>query len=92
MLVRKGYTHMVVQIGNGCYEPDVPVVENFHLDWYRLKNSLQPDMSEASLIISHGGIYSGPIIYSHYGNEFESAGHVVNIMMSTINKHNSAFI
>lgn len=57
MLMRKGYTHMVVQIGNGTYEPEGPAVESFHLDWYRFKPSLQPDMSEASLIISHGGMY-----------------------------------
>ena len=58
MLMRKGYRHMVVQIGNGTCEPEGPAVENFHLDWYRFKPSLKPDMSEASLIISHGGMYT----------------------------------
>ena len=49
---------MLVQIGNGNYEPEASGVENFQLDWYRYKASLKADMSEASLIISHGGRYS----------------------------------
>ena len=57
MLMRKGYWDLVVQIGNGSCEPKGPAVESFHLDWYRFKPSLKPDMSTASLIISHGGMY-----------------------------------
>ena len=47
---------MVIQIGNGGYEPEASAVEKFHLNWYRFKGSLKSDMSEASLVISHGGI------------------------------------
>lgn len=44
----------MIQLGRGIYEPNVHV-EGMSVEWYRLKPSLQQDMKNATLIISHGG-------------------------------------
>ena len=54
----KGYTRLVLQVGRGD-EPRVPPgVSGITVDHYRLKPSIKDDMTGASLIISHGGIYT----------------------------------
>lgn len=52
---------MVIQLGCGVFEPDVSV-PGLTLDWYRLKDTLAPDMKEAALIISHGGKRINPLL------------------------------
>ena len=54
MLVSKGYSRLVVQIGNGSTEPREGV-DGLTVEWFRLKSSIHEYMSNASLIISHGG-------------------------------------
>ena len=54
MLVSKGYSRLVVQIGNGSTEPGEGV-DGLTVEWFRLKSSIHEYMSNASLIISHGG-------------------------------------
>lgn len=56
-LREKGYTRVVVQIGQGQYEPfgGAATAEGLALEWYRLKPSIAGDMERASLVISHGG-------------------------------------
>lgn len=52
---------MVIQLGSGIFEPDVNV-PGLTLEWYRLKDTLAPDMKEAALIISHGGKNIYPLL------------------------------
>ena len=44
----------MIQLGRGEYLPDVQV-EGMEVEHYSLKPSLQEDMKNSSLIISHGG-------------------------------------
>ena len=56
LLVKKGYTHLTLQIGRGSFEPRTPPeVAGLQLEYYRFKPTLQEDMQRTSLIISHGG-------------------------------------
>ena len=68
VLQRLGYTKLVVQIGRGLFEPESFKKKGFALEYYRYKDSLTNDMSQASLIISHAGIKNmhtnGPKIYT----------------------------
>ena len=57
-LERLGYTKLVIQIGRGSFEPESFKKKGFALEFYRYKDSLRDDMSQASLIISHAGINS----------------------------------
>lgn len=54
VLAISGYTHLVLQVGSGP-EPQIPVSDTIKISWYRLKESILPDMEAASLIISHAG-------------------------------------
>ncbi len=47
-----GYTGVTVQIGRGAFVP----AQGSEVNWYRYKPSLQEDMMNADLIISHGGV------------------------------------
>lgn len=58
VLERLGYTKLIVQIGRGAFEPEAFRKKGFALEFYRYKDSLNQDMNEASLIISHAGINS----------------------------------
>jgi beta-1,4-N-acetylglucosaminyltransferase len=53
---RNGYTHLVIQYGKGL-EPVKQVAENAFVDIrsYSFQPSLEQDMKEADLLISHGG-------------------------------------
>ncbi|XP_019863424.1 PREDICTED: UDP-N-acetylglucosamine transferase subunit ALG13 homolog, partial [Amphimedon queenslandica] len=65
LLFSKGYTHLSIQIGHGEYTPAESGSgrgEELIVDWFRFKPTLANDMTEASLIISHGG--SGTIFES----------------------------
>ncbi|XP_003391987.1 PREDICTED: UDP-N-acetylglucosamine transferase subunit ALG13 homolog, partial [Amphimedon queenslandica] len=67
LLFSKGYTHLSIQIGHGEYTPADSESgsgreEGLIVDWFRFKPTLANDMTEASLIISHGG--SGTIFES----------------------------
>ena len=55
MIIAKGYNKLVIQTGKGTYTPRLVNDEDFHNEVYQFKESLQGDMEEASLIISHGG-------------------------------------
>uniref|UniRef100_A0A7S0WPF2 Glycosyl transferase family 28 C-terminal domain-containing protein n=1 Tax=Chlamydomonas leiostraca TaxID=1034604 RepID=A0A7S0WPF2_9CHLO len=63
-LVSKGYTHLVIQKGNGAYAPHVLVPinetlgttkEGLHVEVFDYKPNLTDTMNEASLVISHAG-------------------------------------
>ena len=57
LLVKLGYTSLTLQIGRGNHTPqDTPLVPGLDVSWYRYKPTLAPDMKQASLIISHGGM------------------------------------
>lgn len=49
------YEKLVLQIGNGSYEPQIQENNNLQIDCYQFKTSLHDDMREASLVISHAG-------------------------------------
>lgn len=49
-----GYTKIVLQIGRGKFEPSENT-DSVELSYYRYKNSLEPDIVSADLIISHAG-------------------------------------
>ncbi|XP_064388011.1 UDP-N-acetylglucosamine transferase subunit ALG13 homolog [Halichondria panicea] len=51
LLGRLGYTGLTIQLGRG----EVLPAEGSEVKWYRYKPSLREDMTNASLIISHGG-------------------------------------
>ena len=54
-----GYVSMTVQKGQGIFLPDYEAIRQsnpkFHLELYGKKPSLEQDMKNADLIISHGG-------------------------------------
>ncbi|XP_067134587.1 UDP-N-acetylglucosamine transferase subunit ALG13 isoform X2 [Centruroides vittatus] len=49
------FTKLVLQVGNGSYEPELEENNDIEISWYRYKESLYKDMKEASLVISHAG-------------------------------------
>ena len=53
-LHKQGYRKLVLQIGRGP-EPQIPSGAPLQIEWYRFKPSLEPDMRDASLIVSHAG-------------------------------------
>ena len=53
-LAAQGYTRLVLQVGRGA-EPQVPASPPLAVEWYRFKPSLDADMRDAALIISHAG-------------------------------------
>ena len=55
VLERLGYTKLILQIGRGKFVPEPFKKKGFALEFYRYKESLRDDMSQASLIISHAG-------------------------------------
>lgn len=56
LLIREGYTRITLQIGKGTYKPPTPTgVPGITVEYYGFKPSLQDDMKNADLIISHGG-------------------------------------
>ena len=50
----QGYHRMRLQLGRGP-EPQIPDAAPLAIEWYRFKPSLEADMREASLIVSHAG-------------------------------------
>ena len=52
LLKNLGYTHINYQIGHGTYWPSE---EKLTTHSFRFKNSLEDDMGQADLIISHAG-------------------------------------
>ncbi|XP_023555660.1 putative bifunctional UDP-N-acetylglucosamine transferase and deubiquitinase ALG13 isoform X1 [Octodon degus] len=50
-----GYSQLTLQIGRGTVVPEAFSAESFTLDVYRYKDSLQEDLQEADLVISHAG-------------------------------------
>jgi len=56
-LIELGYNGLLIQIGKGEFEPTVVSRNRNRMacEYYRFKDSLDDDMSEASLIISHAG-------------------------------------
>lgn len=61
LLVKQGYTRLTLQVGKGQVVPDTStLVCGLAVSWYRYKASLQSDMQQASLVISHGGVWVGP--------------------------------
>ena len=55
MVISKGYKKMVIQTGRGSYTPATVDDVQFQTEVYNYKLSIQEDMKDASLIISHGG-------------------------------------
>ena len=62
MIMSKGYNKLVIQTGLGTYIPTLANDEQLQSEVYQFKESLQGDMEEASLIISHGGEFNCPIL------------------------------
>ena len=60
---KRNYNHLTIQYGKGTYEPfsslssfsSTDVSDKIKCESYRFKPSLDPDMKQASLIISHAG-------------------------------------
>ena len=50
----QGYRRLLLQLGRGP-EPQIPDAAPLAIEWYRFKPSLEADMREASLIVSHAG-------------------------------------
>lgn len=50
----QGYTRLVIQLGRGS-EPALPANAPLEISFYNFKPSLEPDMREAALIVSHAG-------------------------------------
>ncbi|KAL6041395.1 hypothetical protein STEG23_026186, partial [Scotinomys teguina] len=50
-----GYNRLVLQIGRGTVVPEPFSTESFTLDVYRYKDSLEEDLQQADLVISHAG-------------------------------------
>ncbi|CAK9302015.1 unnamed protein product [Gordionus sp. m RMFG-2023] len=51
---------MIIQLGRGVYYPQSNILEGFFIQWYHYKNSIESDIKQASLVISHAG--AGSII------------------------------
>ena len=54
-LRKKGFSRLVIQIGNGQYEPLRSSGKGLDIEFYRFKPSLEEDFKNADLVISHGG-------------------------------------
>ena len=50
----QGFTRLLLQLGRGP-EPHWPADAPLEVEWYRFKPSLDADMREAALIVSHAG-------------------------------------
>ncbi|CAH6780254.1 Alg13 [Phodopus roborovskii] len=50
-----GYNRLVLQIGRGTVVPEPFSSDSFTLDVYRFKDSLNEDLQQADLVISHAG-------------------------------------
>ena len=56
VLLRRGYTRILMQIGKGEYKPDVDKrIKGIQIEYYSLKDSIASDIQNASLVISHAG-------------------------------------
>ena len=64
ILKRKGYTNLLLQIGNGKFTPKKGEHYGITIDYYDYKNSLDQDIRAADLIISHAG--AGSIMETLY--------------------------
>ena len=53
-LAAQGHGRLLIQLGKGP-EPVVPKNAPLAIEWYRFKPSLEADMREATLLISHAG-------------------------------------
>ncbi|XP_018912456.1 UDP-N-acetylglucosamine transferase subunit ALG13 [Bemisia tabaci] len=54
-LKSKGYSKVVLQIGNGSYEPKSVAFPGIKVEFFRFKNNLKEDISNSDLVISHAG-------------------------------------
>mmetsp|Transcript_44111 Transcript_44111/g.73218 ORF Transcript_44111/g.73218 Transcript_44111/m.73218 type:complete len:173 (+) Transcript_44111:42-560(+) len=54
LLAQQGFDSLCLQIGRGS-EPTIPECPPLAVKWYRFKNSLESDMHNAALLISHAG-------------------------------------
>ncbi|XP_031276550.1 UDP-N-acetylglucosamine transferase subunit ALG13 homolog isoform X1 [Pistacia vera] len=56
-LSRRGYTHLVIQMGRGTYVPTKSLGEDGSLavDYFTFSSSIANHLSSASLVISHAG-------------------------------------
>ncbi|EDV28959.1 UDP-N-acetylglucosamine transferase subunit ALG13-like protein [Trichoplax sp. H2] len=55
ILESRGYTKLLLQIGCGNFEPKFNTTNKLQLEYYRYKPSLNDDMMNADVILSHGG-------------------------------------
>lgn len=58
LLARQGYTRLLLQIGRGAEPPlaaSAGPAPPLRVEWYRFKDSLEPDMHGAALLITHAG-------------------------------------
>jgi UDP-N-acetylglucosamine:LPS N-acetylglucosamine transferase len=56
-LQKQGFSKLIVQYGRGTYIPSCTLNsdQNFSCEYYRFKDSIKPDIDNASLVISHAG-------------------------------------
>ncbi|XP_031272030.1 UDP-N-acetylglucosamine transferase subunit ALG13 homolog isoform X2 [Pistacia vera] len=56
-LSRRGYTHLVIQMGRGTYVPTKSLREDgsFAVDYFTFSSSIADHLRSASLVISHAG-------------------------------------
>ena len=57
ILKRLGYKRMILQYGRGEFTPDIIKDTNFEVEAFRFKDSIRNDIQQASLVISHAGMY-----------------------------------
>lgn len=56
ILKQLGYTKLLLQIGRCEFEPEIKTdVKGFIIEYYKYKPTLEEDIEEASLVISHAG-------------------------------------
>ena len=53
-LCAQGYGRLLLQLGHGP-EPRIPDSAPLTVEWYRFKPSLEADMRDAALVVSHAG-------------------------------------
>ncbi|KAK2168976.1 hypothetical protein LSH36_13g26088 [Paralvinella palmiformis] len=55
LLKKNGFKKVIMQIGRGQFEPPTDVQCDVELQYYRYKNSIDADILNADLVISHAG-------------------------------------
>ncbi|KAI5630086.1 hypothetical protein C0J50_7811, partial [Silurus asotus] len=54
-LIQRGYTDVVLQVGQGSYVPDAHSCPGLRLQTFRFKKSIAENIHNAHLVISHAG-------------------------------------